>query len=65
MDNQLPAALARFLAGQGHEARHVSELGLDETPDVKIWEQAIRDGYIIVSKEEGFSTWPPDQARAG
>ena len=54
VDNQLPAALARLLTGQGHEARHVWELGLDETPDVKIWEQVIRDGYIMVSKDEDF-----------
>lgn len=28
VDNQLPLALARYLAGCGHEATHVAECGL-------------------------------------
>ena len=28
VDNQLPAALARFLADQGYRCRHVSEIGI-------------------------------------
>jgi predicted nuclease of predicted toxin-antitoxin system len=43
VDNQLPVALARWLSAQGHEARHVLELGLEETPD-----------YVVVSKDEDF-----------
>lgn len=36
IDNQLPAALSRFLQAQGLESRHVMELGLDEASDLEI-----------------------------
>ncbi len=54
VDAQLPPALARFLEAQGHEARAVREVGLREADDTAIWDFAIREGWIIVTKDEDF-----------
>lgn len=32
VDAQLPPALARWIAAQGHEARHVADLGMAGAP---------------------------------
>jgi predicted nuclease of predicted toxin-antitoxin system len=54
VDNQLPAALARWLAAQSADAVHVLDLALDTTPDVDIWSRASTDARIVVSKDEDF-----------
>ena len=55
VDNQLPPMLARFLASQGHEAQHVSELGLGDADDELLWQRAARDGCVMISKDEDFA----------
>ena len=54
VDAQLPVALARWLSGKGLEARHVSDLGLDEAPDAEIWRRAKDERLIIVTKDDDF-----------
>ncbi|MBI1902472.1 MAG: DUF5615 family PIN-like protein [Planctomycetia bacterium] len=54
VDNQLPPALARHLESHGHEAKHVSEIGLAEATDQAIWQAATEQGRVIVSKDEDF-----------
>lgn len=54
MDNQLPAALAFWLAAQGADAVHVIDLALDTTPDVDVWLRASTEARIVVSKDEDF-----------
>jgi predicted nuclease of predicted toxin-antitoxin system len=54
VDNQLPAALARFLASHGHDARHVLDMQLDESDDQTIWGRAVAEGWVLVSKDEDF-----------
>lgn len=56
VDNQLPVSLARHLATHGHDARHVSELGLEEADDRRIWLWAIGEQCVVVSKDEDFFT---------
>ena len=53
MDNQLPVALARWLAAQGTEAVHLLDLGLDSKPDTALWNRALSE-RIIISKDEDF-----------
>ena len=55
VDNQLPPLLARFLVSQGHEAEHVSELGLGDADDELLWQRAARDGCVMISKDEDFA----------
>jgi predicted nuclease of predicted toxin-antitoxin system len=54
VDNQLPAALARFLSSRGVDCQHVLDLGLDRTSDAKIWEYACREDFVVISKDEDF-----------
>jgi len=56
IDNQLPAARARFLAEQGLVCRHVSDLGLDACDDRVIWERAKAEKWVIVTKDEDFAS---------
>ncbi len=54
VDNQLPAALARFLSSHGHDAQHVLDLQMDEAGDPDIWNHAAAQGRALVSKDEDF-----------
>lgn len=54
VDAQLPPALARWLADQGHEADHVADLGMTESPDTVIWTRAQKNGSILITKDEDF-----------
>ncbi|WP_404421462.1 DUF5615 family PIN-like protein [Nibricoccus sp. IMCC34717] len=66
VDNQLPAALARWLKAKGFEAQHVLELDLAQSPDGAIWERAAKEGAAIVSKDEDFarlSVMRPEQVQ--
>lgn len=55
VDAQLPPALARWLAAQGHQADHVADLGLGGASDATIWDLALRTGVVIVTKDEDFA----------
>lgn len=55
IDAQLPPALARFLTANGHEAAHVGDRGLQAASDRAIWDFAIEDGAVIVTKDEDFA----------
>lgn len=54
VDNQLPAALARFLAQRGLECRHVLDVNLAQASDLEIWLYAASHQMIVVSKDEDF-----------
>ena len=54
VDDQLPAALARWLAANGHEAAHVMDIGLTGATDRVIWEEVRRTAAVIVTKDEDF-----------
>jgi predicted nuclease of predicted toxin-antitoxin system len=54
VDAQLPSALARFLTGRGREARHVMDMGLADASDPRLWDCALRDEWIIITKDEDF-----------
>jgi len=55
VDNQLPAALARWIEARGGAATHVLDLQLAQARDEIIWERAARDGAALVSKDEDFA----------
>jgi predicted nuclease of predicted toxin-antitoxin system len=54
IDNQLPMQLAVHLRARGHDCDHVYELGMDEADDKEVWNRAIREGRVLVSKDEDF-----------
>jgi predicted nuclease of predicted toxin-antitoxin system len=55
VDAQLPPALARFLAANGHEAQHLADLGLQAASDAVIWDAAPSSKSAIVTKDEDFA----------
>jgi predicted nuclease of predicted toxin-antitoxin system len=55
IDSQLSPALARWIAGQGHRATHVTELGMGSAEDGIIWESARKEQAVIISKDEDFA----------
>ena len=54
IDAQLPPALARLLQQRGHEAEHVEDAGLRHADDSAIWQRALAQGAIILTKDEDF-----------
>lgn len=54
VDNQLPSALARFLASRGVDCLHVLDIDMGAATDVAIWEYAGRNDCVVVSKDEDF-----------
>jgi predicted nuclease of predicted toxin-antitoxin system len=54
VDANLPPALAQWLISEGHDAQHVSDLGMERTPDREIWKHARDAGACIVTKDEDF-----------
>ncbi len=54
VDNQLPFALARFLAPRCDQAHHVSDIGLAQATDAQVWHYASVNSAILISKDEDF-----------
>ena len=54
VDAQLPPALARWIASQGHHATHIFDIGLQAVDDPVIWERARGEKTVIISKDEDF-----------
>jgi predicted nuclease of predicted toxin-antitoxin system len=54
VDNQLPLALARHLEVLGWDAVHVSELGMECSSDITIWQYATLHDMVVVTKDQDF-----------
>jgi len=54
IDAQLPPRLACALTEAGHQAEHVEDLGMRHAKDSVIWEYAMTQQAVIVSKDEDF-----------
>jgi predicted nuclease of predicted toxin-antitoxin system len=54
VDAQLPPALARFLSSAGHQAEHVYDIGMCAASDKMIWDYALQNGAVIITKDEDF-----------
>ena len=55
VDAQLPPALARWIASNGHQAEHVADLDMANASDRNIWQQALDTNAVIVSKDADFA----------
>ncbi len=55
IDAQLPPALAKRLAELGHQAEHVADQQLAAASDTHIWDFALRNGAVIITKDEDFA----------
>ena len=54
IDNQLPPALARYIASKGYIAEHILDIGPGDASDEAIWAYATGIGAVIISKDEDF-----------
>lgn len=54
VDNQLPAALSRYLQKRGFDSQHVNEVDLGSASDVEICRYAEAQNRIVISKDEDF-----------
>lgn len=63
VDNQLPVALARYLADSGFDCQHVQDLGMEASDDRAIWELAKSEQMVIVTKDEDFPLMADRQVR--
>lgn len=54
VDAQLPPALARLLAGMGHRAEHVGDIGMQAASDAAIWDYALANDAVVITKDEDF-----------
>ena len=54
VDAQLPPALARFLSDAGHQAEHVYDIGMETASDRAIWNHALKNNAVIITKDEDF-----------
>jgi predicted nuclease of predicted toxin-antitoxin system len=55
IDAQLPPALAQWLREQEHQADHVAEIGLREAEDSPIWQFALEQNAVLLTKDEDFA----------
>jgi len=55
VDAQLPPALVPWLCEQGFEAQHVANLSMRDASDAEIWDFAIANEFIIITKDEDFA----------
>ncbi len=54
VDAQLPPALARWLAANGHETDHVGDIGMQAASDAAI-AHALASSAAIITKDEDFA----------
>jgi len=55
VDAQLPPALARGLREVGYNVQAVRELGLREAEDDTIWDYALANQAVIITKDQDFA----------
>ena len=54
VDAQLPPQLARILMEAGHHAEHLESVGLRHAKDSDVWDYALREQAVIITKDEDF-----------
>ena len=54
IDAQLPPSLADWIEQRGHDARHVFRIGHVSASDALIWDLALEQAAIVVTKDHDF-----------
>jgi predicted nuclease of predicted toxin-antitoxin system len=56
IDAQLPPGLKLLLAEAGHQAHHLVDVGLRDADDAQLWEYAVQEEAVILTKDEDFAS---------
>lgn len=56
IDAQLPPSLAAILRANSHDAVHLFDVAPANADDAAIWQRAISDQRVIVTKDEDFAS---------
>jgi predicted nuclease of predicted toxin-antitoxin system len=56
VDESLSARIVAVLADEGHEATHVTQVGLAATPDAVILRAAAESGSVVLTADVDFGT---------
>jgi predicted nuclease of predicted toxin-antitoxin system len=56
-DQNLSRWLPTLLADIYPDSIHVSDIGLSQSPDLKVWTFARDNGFALVSKDSDFQQW--------
>jgi len=54
-DTNLPKALCRWLRERGHDCVHVLDVSLAQARDRRIWDYALAEDRIVISKDADFA----------
>ncbi|NJO43354.1 MAG: DUF5615 family PIN-like protein [Cyanobacteria bacterium CRU_2_1] len=54
-DHNLSPSLVNHLQDLYPDSNHLYRLGLDQAPDLEVWEYARREEFLIVTKDADFS----------
>ncbi|PZO07001.1 MAG: hypothetical protein DCF28_00730 [Alphaproteobacteria bacterium] len=57
VDAHLPIEISSWLSGRGYDAVHVRQIGLRDAPDASIWDEALRTGSVVITKDSDFAHW--------
>ena len=60
IDEMFPRAVCPLLAEDGHDARHVRDIGLAASPDAEVAEAARREGRVLVTENVKDFAAEPD-----
>ncbi|MBK6904915.1 MAG: DUF5615 family PIN-like protein [Saprospirales bacterium] len=55
LDNNISPRLCKKLEAHFPGTVHVEDIGLDDSPDVVVWDYAINNGLTVVSKDSDFN----------
>lgn len=55
VDQQLPPALVKWFESRGHSAQHVFFIGLGDVDDRAIWDHALLEMAVVVTKDADFA----------
>jgi predicted nuclease of predicted toxin-antitoxin system len=56
IDAQLPPSLVSTLQANGHDAVHLFDVAPTDADDMAIWQLAMSDQRVIVTKDEDFAS---------
>jgi len=63
VDAQLPPGLAIYLSRREFPSEHVSRVGLRGAHDLSIWKYAVKNGFVLMTKDEDFVILARQRAR--